>query len=353
MKKIIALDGVRGLASLLVLWAHFPLLQGGILFKYFHLGSRAIYAGYIGVDIFFALSGFLITRILLWEKEHDRFSYANFYFKRFIRIFPVYYLVILLVGVIISWSKLQWSALYLSNYYFAFNSDENPLRHTWSLCVEQHFYMFWPFIISYFNVKTSRKIITYIIPAIAIVSAALSLIYFTNGVEIINRVTNVRILTLCFGSLLAFYETNLETKSVKVPLILAIIFFVCTCACHLITNVPLQSFFRFIFSAAFSVFSLMSVLILSFQGKFPKMMAFLDSQIMRFFGKISYGLYLFHLPILMYFGVSHMDNPGSVSLKLGLFLLTLCVVIPTISFYFFEKPLLKIKNKFTVIKGQV
>jgi len=353
MKKIIALDGIRGIACLLVLWAHFPLLQGGIGFKYFHLASKALYAGYIGVDIFFALSGFLITRILLWEKEHNKFSYGNFYFKRFIRIFPVYYLVILLVGLIISWSKLGWSALYLSNYYFAFYDGENPLRHTWSLCVEQHFYMFWPFVISYFSVERSRKIIAYVIPAVAVISAILALIFFDNGVQIINRVSNVRILTLCLGALLAYNESKIDSYSIKKPAFLAVLFLICTSACHLAPTVPLMSFGRFIFSAAFSYYFLLSILIMAFQGIHPRLLKFFDNSVMQFFGKISYGLYLFHLPILVYFGVSHMDNVDSVPVKLGLFILMLCVLIPTLSYYLFEKPLLKIKNRYTIIKGQV
>lgn len=353
MKKIVALDGVRGIASLLVLWGHFPLLQGGTIFNYFHLGSKAIYAGYIGVDIFFALSGFLITRILLWEKENSRFTYGNFYFKRFIRIFPVYYLVIILTGIFISWSKLQWSALYLSNYYFSYHKDENPLRHTWSLCVEQHFYLFWPFIISYFSVERSRKIILYIIPSIAVISAVVSLLVSPNGVELINRATNVRIITLCYGSYLAYLEPGFKKMSFKKPLVLAVICFVLTCACHFISKVSVQCFGRYIFSAAFSIFTLLSVLLMAIDEKAPLIVAFLDSKIMRFFGKISYGMYLFHLPILVYFGVSHMDNPGIVPLKLGLFLLALCIAIPTVSFYAFESPLLKIKNRRTVLKGEL
>ena len=353
MKKIIALDGIRGLACLLVLWGHFPLIKGGAIFNYFHLGSKAVYAGYIGVDIFFALSGFLITRILLWEKKQNKFTYGNFYFKRFLRIFPVYYLVILLVGLLISWSKLGWSALYLSNYYFSYDHSENPLRHTWSLCVEQHFYLFWPFIISYFSIEHSRKIIAWVLPVIAVLSAIYATVYLENGVELVNRASHIRIITLCLGALLAYSEDKIPGYSLKTPALLAVLFFGLTCACHLLSNVPLMSFGRYIFSAAFSYVFLLSVLIISIQGTFTAVSKFFDSAIMRFFGRISYGLYLFHLPILVYYGVSHMDNPGAVSLKMGAYLLALCIAIPTLSFYLFENPLLKIKNRYTILKGQV
>ena len=353
MKKILALDGIRGLACLFVLWAHFPMMQGGAIFRYFHLGSKVIYAGYIGVDIFFALSGFLITRILLWEKEHDKLSYSNFYFKRFLRIFPVYYLVILLVGLIISWKDLGWSALYLSNYYFSFHNDENPLRHTWSLCVEQHFYLFWPFLIKFFSIKISGNLVRYVIPAVAILSAIVSVYYMQNGVEFINRATNVRIFTLCLGASLAFCEKKIPSYNLKISILLTVLFLICMSACHFVKNVPLMAFGRFIFSAAFSYFFLLSLLIMTYTEKLKTVLGFFESSVMRFFGKISYGLYLFHLPILVYFKVSHMDNVDSVPLGKGLMLLGLCIIIPTISFYFFESPLLKIKNRYTTVKGQI
>src|SRR6266545_3183390 len=133
-----ALDGMRAVAVFLVIFYHF--------------GFDWV-PGAHGVMIFFVLSGFLITRLLLLENEKfGRISLKAFYLRRVLRIFPAFYCYwgilvafLLLTGKQILWPH-AWSALsYLSNYYVALNGDpNNGFSHTWSLGIEEQFYLLWP-----------------------------------------------------------------------------------------------------------------------------------------------------------------------------------------------------------------
>src|SRR6266516_3487296 len=171
MKKndhIPALDGLRAVAALLVMWAHLPQVGSYYFSSLFHLASTYMFAVYLGVDIFFVLSGFLITRILVAEK-HNATSLYNFYLRRCFRIFPIYYAVIILLSIVNPTTQLKWCALYLSNYYFAFDMSSHYLRHTWSLAVEEHFYLIWPLIVFYTPIKYSKNLALFIMPVMAIV----------------------------------------------------------------------------------------------------------------------------------------------------------------------------------------
>jgi len=155
-----ALDGLRGLAVSMVLVFHFvgPMLPtNGV--------ERAIVAvtkhGLLGVDLFFVLSGFLITGLLY--EAHDKPHYLrNFYMRRVLRIFPLYYGVLALVFFVAPLIPLlrgptldylldrqAWAWLYGINVYLAGHEEWSfsYLNHFWSLCVEEHFYLFWPFVV--------------------------------------------------------------------------------------------------------------------------------------------------------------------------------------------------------------
>ncbi|AUX80137.1 acyltransferase family protein [Sinorhizobium fredii] len=133
------LDGLRAIAVSLVLYAHF-----------FADGSHL---GHIGVRLFFVMSGFLITRLLLEARADARFETAaalkSFYVRRALRIFPPYFAVlgfVWLIGLEGSKQVLAWHALYLSNFWYALQNEWNPwvLCHTWSLSIEEQFYIVWP-----------------------------------------------------------------------------------------------------------------------------------------------------------------------------------------------------------------
>jgi peptidoglycan/LPS O-acetylase OafA/YrhL len=152
-----ALDGLRGLAILFVIWNHVGLSGGradGMLSKLFIAGANA---GWVGVQLFFVLSGFLITGILV-DARGQANAWRNFSMRRVLRIFPLYYvtLAILLVllpaiGVLPAWLKADyehqvWYWTYLSNWSIPLEHGGPGVAHFWSLAVEEQFYLMWPLV---------------------------------------------------------------------------------------------------------------------------------------------------------------------------------------------------------------
>jgi peptidoglycan/LPS O-acetylase OafA/YrhL len=151
------LDGVRGLAILLVLVYHFTLGMGAenLLSRLFF---RLTGAGWCGVDLFFVLSGFLITGIL-YDARKSPHRFRNFYARRALRIFPLYYTTLTIFFIFLPWivgvvgtldgleDARVWLWAYGTNIHVALRGDWFPLSHFWSLAVEEHFYIFWPSII--------------------------------------------------------------------------------------------------------------------------------------------------------------------------------------------------------------
>src|SRR5882672_2186860 len=124
----------------MVLWSHVPVASTpGVV----RLLRSAFNPGYLGVDLFFVLSGFLITRILLADRENER-PLRFFLARRALRIFPIYYLLLAVLLLAKPGQYLAWCAIYLSNFHFMFDKTPNPLPHTWSLAIEEHFYLIWP-----------------------------------------------------------------------------------------------------------------------------------------------------------------------------------------------------------------
>lgn len=144
------IDGLRAVAVLLVIFHHMGNWMG--------LGG-----GYVGVDVFFVISGFLITSIIKSELASGRFNFGGFYRRRVIRLAPAYFAVLLfttvaallwmLPGELMAYAdSMAWSSLFMANFYmwkeiggyFGANADTAPLLHLWSLAVEEQFYLFWP-----------------------------------------------------------------------------------------------------------------------------------------------------------------------------------------------------------------
>ena len=128
-----ALDGLRGVAVLLVIASHAGLPGFG-------------FAGQVGVTMFFVLSGFLITALLLEEHEREgRISLPAFYWRRALRLLPALIIVIVCVGIVSrDWAAPLWTMSYVGNWARVVGADLGPLNHTWSLAIEEQFYILWP-----------------------------------------------------------------------------------------------------------------------------------------------------------------------------------------------------------------
>jgi peptidoglycan/LPS O-acetylase OafA/YrhL len=163
-RHIPALDGLRGLAILLVILYHHTLMRQETLFDRVYVNLARL--GWSGVDLFFVLSGFLITGILYDSKGSPHY-FRNFYVRRTLRIFPLYYAVVFFSLIVLprawpAWGLTQldrsamedrsqaWYWLYLQNFLFA--RDENlghpALAVSWSLAIEEQFYLVWPVVVS-------------------------------------------------------------------------------------------------------------------------------------------------------------------------------------------------------------
>ncbi len=153
--RLPTLDGLRAIAILLVVPHNLNLMvaSGGVA----HLFVEALYRGWIGVQLFFVLSGFLITGILLDARDASDY-YRSFFVRRVLRIFPLYYATLVVLFVLLPAlgflpSSVQRDPMvelsywaYFSNWYGPFHQGPDPVSHFWSLALEEQFYLLWPFV---------------------------------------------------------------------------------------------------------------------------------------------------------------------------------------------------------------
>jgi len=342
---IFHLDAVRAFAVLLVLVHHWLPEINGISFE----------MGKYGVDLFFVISGFLITSILIKQRkrlsEVSAFrSLKQFYMRRTLRIFPIYYLFLLFfvfMGLIFNlWSwhdyQIKYYFFYFSNFLFFIDQSIN-LTHLWSLSVEEQFYLIWPWIILFIpQSKMKMSIIFFIFVGF--------LTHFIGW-----RIDfNVRTLpfanfhTLGVGALLAYYYVYFPEKlsffttklSIFVPL--SIFLFVLLYYVHTISVVTILLFQLMICTTAVLIV-LKSVY--GFTGLLGKIAT--NSSIVHF-GKISYGIYLYHKPIPMLLNLfwSKIFHTQLNSVLCFIATLILTLLISHFSWIVIEKPILRLKDKY-------
>jgi len=204
-ERIAALDGVRGLAILLVLAMHSLWIGPGFGLGLDHPYARVAKLGWCGVDVFFVLSGFLITGILVRSKGSEHY-FRNFYVRRSLRIFPLYYLV---VGLLlfaqasreVPGSDVVAHLLYYQNFLYAFDYDnvDQALEVTWSLAIEEQFYLLWPALVWLLSQTGLRALCVCVITG----AIGLRLYLVWQGVERTHFLTPCRLDTLAAGALLA------------------------------------------------------------------------------------------------------------------------------------------------------
>jgi peptidoglycan/LPS O-acetylase OafA/YrhL len=197
-----ALDGVRGVAILLVFLYHFggPFKgEPGLPQKLIRVGFAG---GWIGVDLFFVLSGFLITRNLLSDTGDSRGTLLRFWRNRALRIFPLYYLFLIALSLLGDVPDASYW-LYYCNWTQPFRLAElgSVRSHLWSLAVEEQFYLLWPFAVLF----SSRQRFARLCWSIVLLAPVLRAVAVWSGVEpmLIYRATAFRIDALVWGALLA------------------------------------------------------------------------------------------------------------------------------------------------------
>ena len=345
------IDGLRALAVLPVIL--------------FHAGYNNFEGGYVGVDIFFVISGYLISSIIIYEVELGKFSLKNFYERRARRILPALFSVIL-ISAPFAWFILlpadlelfnnsAFSALtFWSNYIFYFEIDYfetssrlKPLLHTWSLSIEEQFYIIFPILLLFFF-KFKKKYFIIFISIIAILSlfvaqwgGNLKLTYPFIEKEILffnqSALTNFflpfgRIWELIIGILISFYikkngQPNYYNQIFSLIGIVLILYSIFTFTKE--TNYPsFQTLFPTVGTA----------LIIIFTNKNTLAFKLFSQKILVFFGLISYSAYLYHYPIFTFVEYSNFIEFNNLN---KIFLIFLTFILSYLSWKFIEKPFRK------------
>lgn len=356
------IDGLRGLAILSVMTYHF-------FDSRFTIDQRAswdfnpVRFGWVGVDLFFVISGFLITLILVSQKKRPHY-FRNFFFRRTLRIFPLYFgflflfftlPVLLGLKMPASWDKLstrqEFFWFYLADLYtFWFNSwPEFSLSHFWSLGIEEKFYLFWPFVIYAFSTK-AMKIICALLFFISIFSKILMLGYHENGVLVNYTFPFCRLEGLVSGSYLAllFWEGKRTFNLNQYFLIALSLGVYLGIYIHEKTLAPMtltMQLIGFPLNALVCFFLVSSAL-----QKESLVTRLVDHSALRFLGKYSYALYLIHLPLLgLLTKLSPLQTKSHSVLPSFLPFLVwvlFSLLFARISWLFLENPFLKLKKHF-------
>lgn len=300
------INGLRGWAVILVLFFHYELLN--------------FYGGFIGVDIFFVISGFLMTYIISNSYEANRFTISNFYSRRAKRIIPALIMLIifvLVVGFIILPPNelLQLakhagsSALFLSNFtymdeagYFDTISSNKWLLHTWSLSVEWQFYLIYPLILKIvYSIAPKHKKILWLF--IFHILAFLSLYYFSIKSSAIKEefgffMLPARAWELIAGSL-AFYVLNLKIFKSKIKFVSDISILLLILSSLLISD-------AYRWPSSYTLIPVFLTFLIIINNANNSLL--LGNKVLQFFGNISYSLYLWHWPIFVALNFFFLDT---------------------------------------------
>ncbi len=365
-KHIPALDGVRGLAVLLVLcYDCLKLHNDGFIPTL--IARKFAASGWIGVDLFFVLSGFLITGILL-DTAGRKGYWKSFILRRSVRIFPLYYGTLIVVfaiaplvclalgyesatGALAAVKETQfWYWGYLQNWLFAWQGawpDGRVLNHFWSLAVEEQFYLIWPFVV----IACSRKRLAWVCFGLCLTALTLRYTLLINGVPGVTTyvMTITRMDSLCAGALLAiaFRSPGWASRRAKYLPIL--------CAAGFVMLLGVDVFYPILKSQSFAAYSIgHSLVAIVFATLIGTLVLLTDRHFLsRLFcfaglttlGKYSYAIYVFHR--FVYRAVKSYDwnflPQSAQSWAIFSTTLVLSYLVARISWLLWESPFLALK----------
>ncbi|HEV7349483.1 acyltransferase [Telluribacter sp.] len=364
---LIQLDGLRFVAVALVLVDHWL------------AEINKIPLGPLGVTLFFVLSGFLITRILMVSKEKTEGQpgglgkyLRKFYIRRTLRIFPVYYLSIFVLYVLDVppvRDTIWWCVLYATNIYIAVNQKWlGVIDHFWSLAVEEQFYLFFPFFIFFLP----RRWLVPSLAVMAVCSLLLRMYFYYQGYEwVVNYVSMPTCLdSFAMGGFMAWLQLKrfelfkkVFSKTIWIWLGLASWILVVSWSktnvdamdprtIHNVANDVWERFFASIFCSF-----LIGKAVLGFEGG---MKWFLENSVSNYLGKISYGLYVYHNFVYNHFHITathptiRMLNKiyqyipvlkGVTAFEIVFFFM-LTTLVAAFSWHFIEKPINNLKDRY-------
>ncbi|MDN0095773.1 acyltransferase family protein [Yersinia rohdei] len=332
------LDGLRAVAVISVLLYHV---------KFSLFGYEVFKGGFLGVDIFFVLSGYLITTIIFTQMNAGVFSLKDFFIRRIKRILPAMVAVLLVSSIfafyfllpdslVIYVKTLLASLFFVSNLYFfgedtyvSDSSEYKPLLHTWSLSVEWQFYLIFPFLCLWLFKRFKNKKLT-IIFSLFLLSLVLSNILAYRQPNFAFYMLPSRMWELMAGSIVAIIilENKLNIGKIYYKVFPVVGLVLITLSILFINDGMLHP----------SVITLIPVLgtclIILFSRDKNLASNFLSLKPMIFIGAISYSIYLWHQPLFVFYRI----KIGEISMSTSILLILLSIVISVLSFYLIEKP---------------
>lgn len=365
-----ALDGIRGLAILLVLFHHLFWANSNTGSRFFNFVDMLRGSSFVGVNLFFALSGFLITGILI-DTLHVPHFFKTFYARRVLRIFPLYYGVLVLLLLFTKPLHLLWNGW--QYFFLTYTSNlvlwsRPPLilphfniNHFWSLQVEEQFYLVWPFVVYRIrNLKTLIRII--IITCIVVLLIRIGLVAarpHLHNIYLPYSPTFSCVDNLLFGcGLCALLRTSVRNRVLKLaPWVFAACALVLLCAAIVNNGLDWEKSF-FIPTLGFSLVGIASASLIAMTlrgGSYTE--HFFKNKVLRFFGKYSYGLYVYHYslseslttPIRTFVDANF--HSKALGVLVGAIVVTLLsILVALLSYHLFESRFLKLKKYFSYNK---
>jgi peptidoglycan/LPS O-acetylase OafA/YrhL len=320
-----------------------------LLIFFFHSNIESFSKGYLGVDIFFVISGYVITKILEEKIFHNnKYKFKEFYIKRILRIFPVYFFIIsvfilifLLIGPLTDIdyiiNKIGFIFTFSSNFYYLNHQKEyfdnifqDPLNHTWSLAVEMQFYLVFPFFYYFLKKKLNQKLIIKILILI-IATSILFNYHYMKSVNLTYYSPIFRAWEFLLGSLIYLLRNNdnfykkkvmreLQKKNYIFLVAIFIIIFFFTENSRLLD---------------LTLTTITTSLFLFFIKENDHSDLFLGNKLLIYLGNISYSIYLWHLPVLYFIGIYYGEKHKLI------YSLILTILLSHFSYIFIEK---KFKN---------
>jgi len=335
------LDGLRGVAVILVI--------------IFHSGLGWLPGGFLGVSVFFTLSGFLITSLLINECENTgRIDLKAFWGRRLRRLAPASLVVIAGVVGLASWlstnieaSRIKGDAisatLYFSNWRFIYSGHSygelfatpSPLQHLWSLSIEEQLYVVVPVLIAgLFAMGLRRRAIGYVF-LVAVTGSTIATM-FTNSHELIYYGTHTRAAELLLGSALAcLFGNRIERLAVNKVKPLSTMYIV-----PLLGVIVLARFSSvdspWVYSGALTAFAGVSVICLIAAIQAGPVRSILSSSLLVRVGEVSYGLYLIHWPVIVWLNSERVDLQPTALFVLQVIV---TVILTLVSYWLIEQPI--------------
>ncbi len=368
------LNGLRFFAAIAVVITHIELIKYQSGFSDIWKNNKLIFElGSLGVIFFFVLSGFLITYLLMQEKKVTQtVAVKKFYLRRILRIWPLYYLIVLLGFLVLPnvhfldnpylnkfldnnfTPNFVLYLLFLPNLAFSIFAAVPHIGQTWSIGVEEQFYILWPLIVKHSKnvLKALLIVIGVLITLKVIVLVLCKQMPDSAALKVIKPfLAMTKMESMAIGGIGAYY---LFTGNEKIKWLLNNVLMIAS-----FIGIIVLVFFTpdIIQDAIYLVYSVLFLVIILNVSSNPKSIIKLENKTFKILGNISYGIYMYHLIViafvfagLKYFGMEINDSLVSQVMVYGL-TITGTIVLSLISYTYFEKWFLNLKHKFTVIKS--